>query len=312
MPGLSVEFPAAVDPVSLAEAKLYLRVDSFMTDDDALISSLISAATHACEAFTRRSFITKGFLQTLDAFPYFTDTIVSQLSYPPAYSAYPRYSTSLWNYSQMIKLFRPPLVSVDRVTYMNSQLQSFVDLVANPLPWYPQTLYAFNAQVMDNGGANANVQTCISNNNPSIQFKSGQTPPTWNSAVAGLTVESTGLTWRNDGPLPRGEFGAYIADTVNEPARLFPGLTTGGQGNPGTGFWPSAMYIPNAVQIHFKAGYGPTAATVPELVKTAIKLAIGNWYENREPVKGDEEQLPRAVRALLWPLRVIDFGPTRG
>src|SRR2546425_9401003 len=105
MAGLSVEFPASVDPVSVTEMKNYLRMDD-IAEDDSLIASLISAATAACEAFTRRSFIKKGFLQTLDAFPYFTDSMLSQQAYSPGYNSLPRYSTQLWNYSQMIKLFR--------------------------------------------------------------------------------------------------------------------------------------------------------------------------------------------------------------
>jgi hypothetical protein len=311
MPGLTIETPAAQDPVLLADAKNFLRIDSFMTDDDTLISALISAATATCENWTRRSFIQKKFKQTLDAFPYFTDTIVSQLSYPPAYSAYPRYSTSLWNYSQMIKLFRPPLISVDRVTYMDSGKQSFVDLVPQPQPWYPQTNYAFGAQVMDNNGPNAHVRTCIVNSNPSIQVSSGTDVPPWTKDGSN-TVETTGMTWRDDGALPRGEFGAYIADTVNEPGRLFPGLTTGGQGNPGTGFWPSAMYIPNAVQIHFTAGYGLNPSDVPQAIRTAIMLTVEDAYENREPVKGEGETLPGHIKQLLWPYRILDLAPTRG
>lgn len=47
----------ASEPVSLAEAKLYLRVDG--TDDDTLISDLIVAARMNAEDFLRKSLITQ-------------------------------------------------------------------------------------------------------------------------------------------------------------------------------------------------------------------------------------------------------------
>lgn len=309
MAGLSIEIPAAVDPVSLAEAKNFLRVDDISEDDD-LITGLISSATILCETFCRRSFINKGFLETLDSFPYFTDTMLSQMAYPPSYYSLPRYSTTLWNYSQMIKLFRPPLVSVDRITYMDSGTSSFVDMVPQPLPWYPQTVKNIGDQVADSNG---NVQTLIGTfPSDSSTKKTGVKPPTpWNAIVGEVTSEVFPATavWRNDGPLPQGEFGAYIVDTVSEPGRIFPGIAPKGSNG---GYWPSVLYIPNAVQIHFTAGYGPDASTVPSNIKTAIMQTVNDCYENREPVKDDPEQLPRHVRQLLWSSRVLDLAPTRG
>ena len=310
MAGLIVEFPAAVDPVSLTQMKNFLRVDD-ITDDDTLITGLISAATIACENFTKRSFINKGFLQTLDSFPYFTDTMLSQLAFPPSYYALPRYSTTLWNYSQMIKLWRPPLVSVDRITYMDSGTFSFEDLVPQPQPWYPQTVYVDGSQVADSNG---NVQTLVMGDpSNTASGKSGVRGPSWNTTVSGFTAEASPATaiWRNDGPLPQGEFGSFIVDGVSEPARVFPGIATP-KGQPVAGNWPSVLYVPNAVQIHFTAGYGTDPSDVPANCITAIMQVVADCYENREPVKDDGEQLPRHVRQLLWPSRIMDMSPTRG
>jgi uncharacterized phiE125 gp8 family phage protein len=64
---LQLVTPSAEEPVSLAEAKLHLRVD--VDDDDALIGSLITAARQAAETLTGRQFITARWKLVLDAFP---------------------------------------------------------------------------------------------------------------------------------------------------------------------------------------------------------------------------------------------------
>jgi uncharacterized phiE125 gp8 family phage protein len=64
---LQLVTPPAGEPVSLAEAKLHLRVD--VDDDDALIGSLISAARQAAETLTGRQMITARWKLVLDAFP---------------------------------------------------------------------------------------------------------------------------------------------------------------------------------------------------------------------------------------------------
>jgi hypothetical protein len=318
MAGLFIEFPTTNLPVTLAEAKLFLRVDN-ITDDDLLITTLISAATGACETFLRRSIMKKGYLQTLDSFPYFNDTALTQLAYPPNMGALPRYSTTLWNYSQMIKLYRPPLISVDRISYFDSGVNSFADLVPQPQPWYPQTVYTDGDEVADSNG---NVQQLVMGDpSNTATGKSGIRPPnplgrsggvSWNTVLNGVTAEASPATaiWINKGPMQSGQFGAYIVDTVGEPARLFPGISSVGSG--GLGFWPSVSYVPNAVQIHFTAGYGNNTTDVPDAIRQAILQLVANLYETREPVKEDACTLPPHVKMMLYPYTVMDFTPTRG
>ena len=59
--------PPAAEPVSLAEAKLHLRVD--FDDDDALIQALISAARQAAEMLIQRQLVTARWRMVLDSFP---------------------------------------------------------------------------------------------------------------------------------------------------------------------------------------------------------------------------------------------------
>lgn len=57
----------AFEPLSLTDAKLYLRVD--VDDDDTLISALISGAREFAENYTRRSFIQQSWKLVIDSFP---------------------------------------------------------------------------------------------------------------------------------------------------------------------------------------------------------------------------------------------------
>lgn len=96
------------EPVTLAEAKLHLRVDG--TDEDALIQGLISAARETCEDRTEGTVPVTGWRLTLDTFP------------------------------DAIKLPRPPIVSVESVQYIDtagvqqtlSPLDYVVDTASSP------------------------------------------------------------------------------------------------------------------------------------------------------------------------------------
>ncbi len=119
MSGFIIQKAPTVEPVTLAQAKNHLRVD--ITDDDDYIAELVSGAREACEVFCGRSFAIKSYMQTLDAFPYYTDTVFSQNALPPSYSSLPTYSCTAWNYSQMIKLYMPPAIAVQGIDYTDAE-----------------------------------------------------------------------------------------------------------------------------------------------------------------------------------------------
>lgn len=153
---------------------------------------------------------------------------MSSQAFPPAYYSLPRYSTTLWNYSQMIKLTYSPVVSVERISYI---------------------------------------------------------------APDGTTVDMLPGTPEN----PNGQF---VVDTANEPARIFP--------NPGS-YWPPCLYVPNAVAIHYTAGYGTDPRRVPAVVAVAMRQLIRFWDE-----AGSAAGVPESVKSLLSICRVLDVAPTRG
>lgn len=155
------------EPVPLAWMKNYLRLDPGFTADDGLITGLIVAAREHGEKLSGRALAQRTFRQVLDSFPYYTDTVQSQLAYPPSYYSLPRYSTTLWNYSQMIKLTPPPLVSIQQVRYIDTngdpqtleeETDYTLDLETEParifpsptgLQYWPASLYVANALIID-------------------------------------------------------------------------------------------------------------------------------------------------------------------
>ena len=90
----------------------------------------------------------------------------------------------------------------------------------------------------------------------------------------------------------------YTVDVACEPARLTPvfGKT-----------WPITLPQIGAVWVSFDAGYG-TAASVPEGIKSWIKLRVGSLYAHREEValltRGSIAPLP-FIDGLLDPYQVV-------
>lgn len=81
----------------------------------------------------------------------------------------------------------------------------------------------------------------------------------------------------------------YAVDTQRQPGWIVPAYGK---------IWPVTRGQANAVQITFVAGYG-TASAVPVAIKTAIKLLLANWYENREMV-GQGSPGADALLAAFW------------
>lgn len=130
------------EPVSLAEAKLHLRVD--FTDDDALITSLIAAARMAAENICRRAFVTQKWELTLDGFP--RQNFFGSLSaIAPVDAFIPNIIAAERGYvvrfrGGKIELPKPVLQSVDYIKYLDEDgveqtldsSQYVVDAVGEP------------------------------------------------------------------------------------------------------------------------------------------------------------------------------------
>lgn len=91
--GLTLTVAPAAEPVTLAEAKAHLRIETGFTDDDTLVTSLITAARNMAERLTGRGFITQTWQYTLSSFPAYWE--------PP------------------IRLPRGPVQSISSITYLD-------------------------------------------------------------------------------------------------------------------------------------------------------------------------------------------------
>jgi hypothetical protein len=68
--------------------------------------------------------------------------------------------------------------------------------------------------------------------------------------------------------------------------------------------WPVVRPQIDGVIVRYTAGY-PDAASVPEVIKAAIKLMVGHWYNNREATTSaaiGSKEIPLGVCALLGSL----------
>lgn len=98
---LTIVTPPASEPVSLEEAKAFLRVD--YPTDNLLIESLISAAREFVERYTRRALITQTRAEVLEAWP-----------------------TAINAYAAPVELSSGPVSAIDSITYVAADEASTV------------------------------------------------------------------------------------------------------------------------------------------------------------------------------------------
>jgi uncharacterized phiE125 gp8 family phage protein len=87
----------------------------------------------------------------------------------------------------------------------------------------------------------------------------------------------------------------YEVDATTDPGRVCLAMNK---------VWPVTRLKPGAVRIAFTAGYG-AASDVPAQIKTAIKLIVAHWYENREStvlgtIATDVPRSAGAILASMW------------
>ena len=89
----------------------------------------------------------------------------------------------------------------------------------------------------------------------------------------------------------------YEVDNAHQPARI--GL------KPAQSF-PAIADRLNAVECKYKVGYGTAASDVPQGIRQAVLLTLGNWYANRQNVVVGHQvnELPKSAQYLLEQFKV--------
>jgi uncharacterized phiE125 gp8 family phage protein len=87
---------------------------------------------------------------------------------------------------------------------------------------------------------------------------------------------------------------AYLVDLASEPARV---------GLPTAGFWPMSLRAFQAIAIRLTVGY----VVPPADLVQAMRLLLGNFYENREAVQSGHiiATLPLGVEDILAPYELV-------
>lgn len=128
MAGLKINTEPSVEPISTAEAKTFLRIDS--SAEDTLIDNLIKTSRIYCEEYTGRSLINQTWDFYLDGFSEVKTDLWEGMRIAPDISMKQRY----------ISIPRPPLVSVTSITTYDdadtatvfSSSKYYVDNVSEP------------------------------------------------------------------------------------------------------------------------------------------------------------------------------------
>lgn len=70
--------------------------------------------------------------------------------------------------------------------------------------------------------------------------------------------------------------------------------------------WPALADRPDALGVTYVAGFGDTAADVPERIKQAIRLLAAHWHNEREAVSvaPNMREIPLGVQALVEPFKI--------
>jgi hypothetical protein len=282
--------PPIVEPITLAQAKSQLVVDTGFTQDDAYITALITAARALCEKLTHRVFFDQTWKLTLDSFPWFDP---QQGTLPPA----TRNNWALYSYfwdAITIFLPRPSCIQVNSITYidLNGNQQTlptdsyYVDVTSEPariVPspatyWpYTQNYLPGSVQVTYVAGSYSQAQTgqvTVSSESP---YTATITPPTLLSGAPAAITSITSVTDNNGNAIP------YTYTN---------GVLTFAEAQAG-----------NTYNLAYNAG-----TLLPQTVVQAMLLLIGHWYVNREAASANPpKEIDLAVRALLSGEEVTTF-----
>lgn len=283
-----------VEPVSVLEAKNWVRADSDLTNDDALLALVIAAARRFAESYTRTSFISQGWRLVADAFP---QPYLWGVPFGQVYSLPPN----------AFQLERGPVLSVTGITYldMNGTLQTaptatyVVDASGDPCRVAPAFGQIWQPTLPQIGSVKVDYLAGMA---AGVKFDSTAdtfTPSLWPTLAIGDQVV---FTLSGDAasslPAPLATGTSYFVQSIPQAGSYKLAATSGG----------AAIDITGNLSAGALAFMGtPARPGVLEGLRHWMQVRLGTLYTNREEValllRGKIELLPY-VDMLLDPYRV--------
>ncbi len=294
----------ASEPVTLAEAKLHLKVDG--TDEDSLIQTYIQTAREHIEDTCHRALVT----QTLE------------------------YVISRWPENDLLELPRPPLQSVTSIKYkdttglvettwssgeyvVNADETPGMVVPAYGKSWPTAALYPrAGIRVRYQAGYGAPVAAALTTNlgtaNADLVYTAANAGKAGNSiTVAYLNPSATHtLSLAVDGSIitiTLGYAGGVLTSKASDVKALVQADAAASAlvtvayrtGHDGTGT------VPAMAATHLAGG----SDALPAALKSAILLIVGHLYENRQLAAAQAlQEIPYAVTSLLAPYQVFFWG----
>ncbi len=272
------------EPLSLAEAKLHLRVD--VTTDDLLIESLITSVRMYAETITRRAFVAQAWKYIIDSFP------------GPTMVGIPWGKTFILPANAII-LEKSQVQAVTAINYldMSGVEQTFpaanyiVDYTSEPCRITPVFGMIWPIPMPQIGSAE-------------VDFVAGYAVPFIANLAAGTIAVQ----------------GAWTPYAVGNVIRLSnSGGTLPAPLQPQTDYWIQSVVSPGVYTLAATNGGAAIALTapgtgtsfigvVPEGIKSWMKIRIGSLYIYREELvvlpRGKVEPIP-FIDSLLDPYKVV-------
>jgi uncharacterized phiE125 gp8 family phage protein len=269
--------PPTVEPLSLPEAKLHLRVD--IDDDDLLIGALASAARDYAEGETRKQMVSARWKQILDSFP------------GPSMIGIP-YGRPYTLPGHAIYLQRAPVIRVVSIQYLD---------MAGVVQTMPETDYT-----VDYSSEPVRITPVFGQIWPIplpqigavwVNFDAGYAAP-----VAFDATAST-ITVKGWVPLGVGDTARLSNGGGALPAPLTANTDYYVQSVVSDGVYTLAATLGGPALAFTSVGTGQSfVGTVPEGLKAWLKIRLSTLYENREEVaimnRGTIQALPYVDRLL--------------
>lgn len=285
--------PPAMEPVSLAELKQFLRVDAGDTTQDDTILSLEFAARSWAETYTRRRFVLQTVRLLVDFFPGYIDMkmVGRKVSAPIAWGA----NAFLAGLQYAFELPLPPVQRIVLFQYLDANGNTTVmaepanytsDLQSNPArlappfgQFWPVARVVPNAVQLDYEVGYA----------MSLTVSSAGSPPDLKTLSAADYIFQPSDVGRPISVVGGGPDGGTLntfVDAVSSPlstATLRDALATVVASMPAL-----LVNAPNGDPAHWA------------LIKSGIRMLAGSWYDKRTP---DQNRIPESVKAVLGPVR---------